>query len=162
MILVDTVNLFYCTRKAYSGAQINYSKYLEYLENCYGEQDAFAYVARVDASAQKFIDCLRHIGYTVIVKEPRYIRYGKEETFQTNWNVEITIKALQDVSENEPIIIGSNSVELLPLLKALKKMAPLVVVYAVGVPNSFSRLGINTQEISSKIMRLPDGSPVTT
>lgn len=152
-LLVDTVNLFYCTRKAYgSDVRINYQKYIEVVEKLFGvQEDKIAYITKPDNTAIKFIDSMRILGFRTGVKEPRPIRVGTSEEMWTNFNVELTVDAMCLADENEAMIIGSNDPHLTPLIEELNEIAGAICVYAVGAPKFWSKYA-TLKEVKSKVL----------
>jgi hypothetical protein len=152
-LIIDTCNLYYCTRKAHDEARIDYKKYIDVVFSLFGQQEPMiAYVTRPDDTAEKFISYLETIGFQVITKEPRPLRVGTAEALWTNFNVELSVATMANANKHEPMIIGSSDPHLTPLLKVLQSRVGILYVYASGIPKVFRKYA-TVQEIGRKVLR---------
>ena len=141
-LLVDTANLFYCVKKRHGdSARVDYTKYLEQVGD--NHETRIAYVTKPDAKAIHFIKYLESLGFATRVKEPKTIGPNIR---QPNWNVELTIDALQ-CTDN--LVIGSSDIHLLPLIKFCPSK---VHVFAAGIPRVFKQHA-TVKEIGKKLLQ---------
>lgn len=144
-LIVDTCNLYHCIKRKYGDKfRLDYNAYLKVVERLYGPQEIkVAYVSYPNETVDAFITSLSKLGFKVITKVPQKLEGAANNTdFKvTDLCVEITLKALQLVQADEPMILGSSDRRLEPLLNVLKRKAGAVGVIASGVPHSFAKYG---------------------
>lgn len=104
-------DLYKAVRKTFDGAKLHYSKYLDYINDNIGDIImADAYLS-VHNGSDNFINCLQHYGYEVHTVK-RLKKY--------NWHVGMTVDILANLDKIDTVILGSSSLEFIPLLKELK------------------------------------------
>lgn len=135
-VLVDTTNLFRTVKKKFGSARrVDYHKYFHMIDESFGTgHKRIAYVSYVDVSTARFVDYLRTLDVIVRTKKPRKLSIGQESMPYINWNVELTLDALES---NDVLIIGSNNLDLVPLVNSLKKQKREMHFFAVNVPPTF-------------------------
>lgn len=103
----------------------------------------FAYVTAT-SSSQPFANYLRSRGFIVRVKE---IRANKPDSF----DVDLTIDALA-AADGRSLIICSNSLNLLPLIKNMTDAGTYVQVYGFGIPTPI-KMHCSYQELDQGVLR---------
>ena len=117
-ILVDVQNVYYTTRETF-GRQYNYRKLYEELSQRGDIQRAYAYATdRNDPGQQKFQAAIRQIGFEVKLKP--YIQ-RRDGSAKGDWDVGITIDALEAASEIDTLVLLSGDGDFDLLLKKLRE-----------------------------------------
>ena len=142
-LLIDTCNLYHTIHKKFTYKdRLSYKKYLIAVEKLFGPQThKIAFVSYPGPSVDPFVTSLKSLGFTIKTKVPHTLEGAAKETdFKvTDLCVEMTIKALKMVNDEETIIIGSSDRRLESLLNVLKRRAGAVGVFAAGVPHAFEK-----------------------
>lgn len=116
-LFVDVSNLYPSIKSKYSG-RIDYGRLISALDNpC----RAFAYGSQVGNEAFNFIIALKHLSYTTRFKK---LRLGE------TWNIDLTCDVFSIIDKIDAVLIGSNSIELIPLYDYLRNRGIFVYIYA--------------------------------
>ncbi len=146
-ILVDVQNIYYTTRDHYK-RQFNYRKFWQNV-SVQGEivtANAYA-IEPTDDAQRKFQDALKHIGFNVKLKP--YIQRS-DGSAKGDWDVGITIDALEQVDKVDTLILLSGDGDFDLLLKKLSKDFKMTTeVY--GVPALTANSLINAAGTFHKI-----------
>lgn len=120
-VFVNISNQFTAIALKKKGYRVNYARYLEYVLD---EQDkliiAIAYGSQVSNEASRFIYVLKKQGY--VTKFIGSLQQSSQEIKQPNRNVEMTIDILGLKDKVDKIIVGSNDIELVPLIHHLQML----------------------------------------
>jgi uncharacterized LabA/DUF88 family protein len=117
-ILADVQNIYYTTRQAY-GRQFDYRKLWQRIGAEGNIVSATAYaIHRGDDRQLQFQNSLRHIGFTVKLKP--YIQRS-DGSAKGDWDVGITIDALEIAREVDTVILLSGDGDFDLLLEKLNK-----------------------------------------
>jgi len=117
-VFVNISNQFSAISTKKKGYRVNYANYLR---NVIEESDhlvvAIAYGSQLHSEASRFIYVLKKQGYVT-----KFLLSNQQvnEITQPNRNVEITIDILSLKEKVDKIIIGSNDIELVPLIHHLQ------------------------------------------
>jgi uncharacterized LabA/DUF88 family protein len=131
-ILVDVQNLFY-SAKALLQSKVDYGKLLEGLSNGRNTVRAIAYlVQRPDVTQTNFVEALGRFGYDLRIKEvrSRTDEGGKVIPDKGNYDVLMTLDAVEIASKVDVITIVSGNGNLAPLARYLKMRGCRVEVSA--------------------------------
>lgn len=103
-ILVDVQNIYYTTRQAYQ-CSLDYNVFWRRVTANREVVSAIAYTSdRGDTKQQQFQNILRAIGFTVKLKP--YIQRA-DGTAKCDWDVGITIDALEQADNSDVIVLAS-------------------------------------------------------
>ena len=129
-VFVDGQNMYYTTQQTF-GRKFDYRKLWKKLEAEFDIRVAYAYaIHRGDEQQLKFQNALKHIGFTVKLKP--YI-HRKDGSSKGDWDVGITIDALEAADKVEHVILLSGDGDFDLLLEKLKsKYAITAEVYGVA------------------------------
>jgi len=118
-VFVNISNQFAAISLKKKGYRVNYANYLKRVLD---EQDklviAIAYGSQVNNEASRFIYVLKKQGY--VTKFVVSMQQNSQDIIQPDRNVEMTIDILGLKDKVDKIIIGSNQVELVPLIHYLQ------------------------------------------
>jgi uncharacterized LabA/DUF88 family protein len=135
-LFIDATNLY----DALNGEKLDYVEYVFSLEEQYGFiQYKNAYT--VDKTT-RFSTFLRSLGFRV--------KQG-----HGSWNVDIAVDVMKHVRPADTVILGSNDLALLPLLKELQDRAKNVIVFAHDIPVEFKRIGIKCIPVTKDFLYAP-------
>lgn len=109
ILFVDVENLYRSIGKRFNG-RLDYDKYLKLLETRFGTpvQVRHAYGSQKAKSVSGFISLLKNLGFTT------------KFDVGVDWNVPITLAAMQMAGPGTLVILGSNNKNLAPLVEALQ------------------------------------------
>lgn len=124
-ICVDVENMYYSIKKKFPDRKLDYSKYLTKVLG----KDDFAYFVRaydrpLENDNIDFVNCLKRIGYDVKQKYHR----------KMHCDLAIAIDIISALPRLDRVVIGSNKLELLPLVDYLTARNCTVDVVACDVP----------------------------
>lgn len=130
VILVDVQNIYYTTRQAYQ-RNFDYNKFWATATANRNIEKAIAYaIDRGDEKQKQFQNILRAIGFEVKLKP--YIERS-DGSAKGDWDVGITIDALEYGSEADVLVLATGDGDFAPLVTRLReRYGTLVDVY--GVP----------------------------
>ena len=142
-VFADVQNIYYTTRQA-CGRQFDYRALWQRVSSEGEIVLATAYaIARDDDQQRKFQDALRHIGFTVKLKP--YIQ-RRDGSAKGDWDVGITIDALDAASKVDTVILLSGDGDFDLLLQKLRAdYGVRTEVY--GVPQLTARSLIDAADI---------------
>jgi uncharacterized LabA/DUF88 family protein len=124
-VFVDIHNQVTAIQEQVKGHRVNYHKYLQLFE------DEFVIaIAYVTQASDEFIHVLKKLGYI-----PKFN--------QLNKNVEMTIDILNLVTKLDTVVIGSNSPDLIPLIRYLQLQGIKVGVVTPGLLHSEGNYSID-------------------
>ena len=109
LLFVDVENLYRSIGRRFNG-RLDYQKYLEFLETRFGAplNIRHAYGSQKPKDARGFISLLKALGFIT--------RFDHG----VNWNVPITLAALELADKGSLVVFGSNNKDLAPLVEALQ------------------------------------------
>ena len=146
-ILADVQNIYYTTRQAY-GRQFDYRKLWQQISAEGNIVSATAYaIHRGDDRQLQFQNSLKHIGFTVKLKP--YIQRS-DGSAKGDWDVGITIDALEIASKVDPVVLLSGDGDFDLLLEKLNKDYG-VSTEVYGVPAFTASSLINAASIYHRI-----------
>lgn len=126
-IFVNITNQFGALTQKKKGYKVNYERYLkQFLSPGESLMLAYAYGSQVIDEAESFIHALRRMGYMT-----RFVTSTKvtaQEIIQPNRNVEITVDIMRSCEKLDIVILGSNDLELVPLIVYLQGKGIKVIV----------------------------------
>ncbi|WP_278383826.1 NYN domain-containing protein [Alteromonas mediterranea] len=129
LLLVDVQNVYYTCRQAYK-RNFNYNRFWRELSYNLDIEHAFAYaIDKGDSKQREFQNILRAIGFEVKLKP--FIQRA-DGSAKGDWDVGITVDALEHASQVDEIILVSGDGDFDILVNALKEKGKTVTVY--GVP----------------------------
>jgi|SRR5690554_6503720 len=116
-LFVDVQNIYYTTKSAY-GRSFDYRRLWQQLSESHQLDIAYAYATDRGMDSQiKFQDALRHLGFTVKLKN--FIQ-RQDGSAKGDWDVGITIDVLHHASELDTIILLSGDGDFSLLLDEVK------------------------------------------
>ena len=124
-LIADVGNLYRNVKSKYN-ATLNYSLYVQTIENRLGYQlhSKIAYGEQAPALVKRFILMLKNMGFIT--------NFAANKT----WDVSATITAINMSPSLTGLILGSNKKEFLPLVEYLKSRGIRVLVCASNIPKS--------------------------
>lgn len=117
-IFADVQNIYYTTRDAYD-RQFNYRKFWHRLSTQGDIVCAYAYaIHRGDDKQLKFQEALKHIGFTVKLKQ--FIQRS-DGSAKGDWDVGITIDILESVKDVDTVVLVSGDGDFGLLMEKIKR-----------------------------------------
>ena len=151
-LYVDVSNLYYCVSKKFVGKKIDYSKYLETVENKIPDKSSFteihAYGTKIEDEARAFIRRLNSLGFTT-----KFVRTTR--TRSTSLNVNIAMDIMRVIDELDIIILGSANREMIPLVNYLKEHGKIVYIVACGICNELRNITNIPLEVDEDELETP-------
>lgn len=144
-IFIDSNNLFFCLNKKCGARKLSYSKYLDYIKSLGTVTVPNIYGVQVGNEANGFVYCLEKLGYNTIFKRIKERSNKTDEVrlrFKINWNVGIAVDALNCYNSCDLFVLGSNDLNLKPLIQYLC-LSKKVLVFACGIPKELKSLSPN-------------------
>lgn len=128
LILVDVQNVYYTTRQIFR-QNFDYNRFWAAATNNRQVVGAYAYaIDRGDTKQTQFQNILRAIGFEVKLKP--FIQRA-DGSAKGDWDVGITVDALQQSAEADEVILVSGDGDFDVLVRALRQNGKLVHVYSV-------------------------------
>jgi uncharacterized LabA/DUF88 family protein len=144
-LFIDSNNLYFCLNKKYGERKLSYVKYLDYVKSLGTVSVPNIYGVQVGTEANGFIYCLEKSGYNTIFKRIKERTNKADEIrlrFKINWNVGIAIDAMNCYSHCDLFVIGSNDLNLKPLIQYLC-LSKKVLLLACGIPKETKGISPN-------------------
>lgn len=109
VLFADVENLYRSIGRRFNG-RLDYDKYLKFLETRFGSpvQVRYALGSQKPKDARGFISLLKNLGFTAKFEQG------------IDWNVPISLAAIQLADKGSLVILGSNHKDLAPLVEALQ------------------------------------------
>jgi len=152
ILFADVENLYRSIGRRFNG-RLDYDKYLNFLEARFGSpvQVRYAYGTQKPKDARGFISLLKNLGFTAKFEEG------------VNWNVPITLAAMQLADKGSLVILGSNHKELAPLIESLQAKGVRTFVCGCSIHPTLKNLS-EYHEISEDLLikEIPLEAPATT
>lgn len=143
-IFIDVSNLYYCTKRKFDGAKIDFTKYMDLALENIPPQDVIvrkAYGTKMNNEADTFIKFLNNIGLTTkFIKTPQR-KY-------TSLNVNISVDVFRQYKQLNTVVLGNSSREIIPLVKFLEEQGIRVVIIACGICTELTNIASAAIEIS--------------
>ncbi len=128
LILVDVQNVYYTTRQIFR-RNFDYNRFWAAVTNNRQVVAAYAYaIDRGDEKQAQFQNILRAIGFEVKLKP--FIQRS-DGSAKGDWDVGITVDALQQSAEADEVILVSGDGDFDALVRALRQNGKQVHVYSV-------------------------------
>jgi len=121
---IDISNLYYTIRNNAKGKHLDYSKFVEYINN-YGDGTITGYGTYLHAESKEFIAMLTKIGVVPRYKRPLHAGNGK---YKASWSVGITLDVLEAAEDAELIILATGSGKYASLVDKLQRNGKKVMV----------------------------------
>lgn len=161
-VFVNTSLLFYVVQSQYKRsnptARVNYTAYLKQAIGYDSLYRAFAYGAQIENEASGFIECLQRAGF-----ETRYVpakeQNGKRHVLETDRNMALAMDVVRTIYKLDRVVIGSNDVNLIPLVQYIQEKGLTVSVFAARVPKELAKAVDEVIEISDEILEVRDAAP---
>jgi uncharacterized LabA/DUF88 family protein len=145
LVVVDIKNLYYSVNKHCNNRRVHYGNLLNKIKNDVGNvTKAVAFGLQTDNQAMPFIDKLRHLGYEVHYKEPRYPG--------TNWCAGITLEMVKMLERVDTIVLCGTDYDILPTLDYVRSRGVNVIAVGCMVPTAFKRACNRTMEITEELL----------
>lgn len=157
LLLVDTRNLLHSLHHTHKSGKLDYQAYIAKAVGDDILYSAKAYGSPLtDKPSAKFRTMLKAQGFDLVFKDPivRPDHTGKEEKFFISHDVDIAVDALTICRSGkiERVVIGSNSVEYVPLIQELKRQNIRVEVFACRVQRIIRDVANSVTEIDESLL----------
>lgn len=147
-IFIDVSNLYYCIGKKFGlDKKLDYTKYQAYIKDLGIIQQATAYGSQSEESAQKFILCLKHMGYNT--------KFQKLSNQRINWGCGITVDIVESISRFDLIIIGSSDPNLKSVIEWSQAKGVDVILLACGISKALKSVASRVIEIPESMLESP-------
>lgn len=155
LVLVSVDNIYKNVSRKYRGRKLDYEKYFDvvrqYVES--SNIEAHAYISEWSKS-NKFLSCLRYYGYK--------IHYNKE-LVKFKWNVGLCIEVFKHIdNELDTVIIGSSSLEFIPLIVWLRNNGVKVIIFAANINERLRNIADQCIEINHTLLKEERNEPIET
>lgn len=150
-VFANVSNQFYSVLSAFRGGKIDYQKYLEKAVGTDELYRAFAYGVQMANEAIPFISCLNKIGFETRYKHARIID-GKPNIRETDWNAGIMMDVVRHLDRLDIVVLGSNDVDLVPLIEFIKERGVKAVIFSCRIPFELRETADQIIEITDDIL----------
>lgn len=149
ILVVDTFDLYRRVKRKFD-AKIDFAEFVAKLGDI--KLKSFAYGMSSEKNFS-FEACLRALGFQTKFKRPRILRSVK----LCDWGVGMTLDIVDTVDENDTVIFGTCNLQIIPIIRWLKKNKSVkVVIYGVDVPEALEHLANSTIEITEELLEYAD------
>lgn len=148
-VFVDISNLYFTTKKKFSGGKIDYNKFLV---SAVGKNElvcAYAYGAQEGGQAANFIKCLVNFGFIPKFKEPRQVAPNVKKA---DWDVGITIDVIKHLSKLDIVVLGSSDGDFAPLVKFVQNQGVRVHVWGALISRELKNIADKYHEIGESFV----------
>src|SRR5215471_6819856 len=147
LVIVCVNNLYKNVTKKFKGRKLNYQSYLDVLKDKEkeGKEEkviAHAYVSDLTGSA-KFLTCLRRYGYKL---------HYDETLKKYRWNVGACVEVCKNIDNLNIVVIGSSSIEFIPLIEWLKRNGVKVIIFACNISHRLRSIADECIEITEDML----------
>lgn len=151
-VFVNINNQYFTTQTIYKGRKIDYAKYLE-LAIGPNEQlfRAIAYGVQMEREACGFISCLNHLGFETNYRTARIVD-GKPSIRHTDRNMEIAMDIVRCLDSLDTVIIGSNDLNLIPLLQFIRERGKRVIVFSSCISKELRLAATQAIDIKENVL----------
>lgn len=126
-LFVDVNNLHYCVSMKYTGAKLDYSKYLKCIENEFGPlRWKIAYGTQKNDEATKFINYLKYLNFDV-----KYLTLTKNRIITTR--VDFVLDIIRVIPKLDVAILGINNHDYIPLIEYIKNQGVKCGIFAARI-----------------------------
>ena len=143
-VFIDANNLYYFLRRKYRDRKLDYKAYLQFVEDLGEITQSIVYGCQHPKDASPFISSLKHIGFET--------NFFGNKMFPINCCGRMAVDILTHVTDYDTIIIGSNDVNLLSLIKYLTEQGIKVILFASNIGKVWSDIVENTIEIPESLL----------
>lgn len=122
ILFIDVENLYRTVGKRFNG-RLDYDKYLKFIETRFGEMVnvKYAFGSQKPKDARGFVSLLKNLGFITKFEQG------------VNWNVPISLAAMQLAQQGSTVVLGSCNKDLAPLVEALQSKGARVFVCACSI-----------------------------
>ena len=157
LLVVDTQNLNFCMNKTYAKdggqAKLDYAKYVEAAVNNDHLYRAVAFGSDSNPEIYKFRGFLKGLGFETKFSQPIPGREGQPNKYiKPNVNIALTVMQLISTGKIDKVIIGSNDIDLIELVLAVKAAGIICEIYACCVPTALRKVVDNYTEIAKELI----------
>ena len=155
-LFVDVPSIYFSVKRKFGeDMKVNYS---QLLTTSLGPEDYLyttnAYVlTHSNAQPTKFLAALRHGGYQVKQKTPRYIKKTTTTVVKNdNFDCQITLDVLNNLAHLSKIILCVNSEDMVPLVEHIRNIGKQVEIYCCGIPACLKNVATSYREFEDNIL----------
>lgn len=157
-LFIDVPSEFRVISRVNKNTRIDYQKLLYFVEENNILHKAYAYGEQLDNESDKFIKALSHIGYIPKYRKAKILSlpcsYCKKQVVeQSIQSTSCLIDMSLDIVRNSPhvnkIIIGSNDLDIIPILEWIREQGILIEILSRSVP-------MVIKNIADKVTDIPD------
>ena len=146
LMLLDTGNLFYNVSKKFPNHRINYANFLKTIPDDFDtvKKIAFGSYREENKRAMSFMFALSKLDFVVRFKKLVDQKFYKP-------TIDIVIEAYENI-DIDCLILGSNNLSLLPLIKKFKERGIKVYVVGCNMPKPFEHIADKIIEINEEFL----------
>lgn len=154
LVCVDISNLYYCIGKKFEGRRLDYSKYVNSINDLGEIQKMIAYGAQMGKEASAFIGCLRRLGFETKYKEPKVFHSGAHTRRKADWDVGIAMDIVNAVEMKsvDMVVLGTADGDLAPCADWAKSRGIDIVVLACGIARELKKAATTFIEIPASYL----------
>lgn len=134
-----------------SKARINYKRYLETAIGNERLHKAYAYGVQKDNEAEDFAIALRCLGYETKYRQARMVS-GQLSIQQTSMSMTMAMDIVRSAKYAHTIIIGSNDIELYPVVEWTKEQGIKVIVFSKYIPYPLKNIADKCMDITTELL----------
>lgn len=133
-ILIDTANLHYCVGKKFEGRRLDYTKYLEFLNDPRWKDKIgnlkwkIAYGIQQGDEATSFITKMKYLGF-----DNKYISLSRRRVITTR--VDLIMDVVKLIPKIDILILGINNHDYIDLIKWVKEQGVKCGLYGARISN---------------------------
>jgi uncharacterized LabA/DUF88 family protein len=161
-LFVDVARNFNAIYSIDPNKRLNYKRYFE---RAVGEDKlykAIAYGVQREDEAKVFMLVLRNIGFEPKYRPARIIR-GNPSINQTSNNLNIALDVVRQLRTQfvDTIVLGSNDIELIPLIEWIKEQGIRVHLFSSLMPRWLRDAADSFEEITEDLLDVKEEESVT-
>jgi uncharacterized LabA/DUF88 family protein len=132
-VMVDLSNIYYCVRKRYDGAKVDYKKLLAFIAEIGEIHEAHAYGSQMEGKAKAFILALETAGFKCHFKHPKTYTENGILRRKADWDVGITIDMMKLATQVDMMVLVSADGDMSKAVSAIQEKGCKVLVIGCGI-----------------------------
>ena len=151
-IFVDVSNLYYSLKEKFNGKKLNYTKFLAFIEDGFGEVVMkVAYGAAKEGQAITFKTVLSKLGFEIKYKLPKKFIVGLP-CFKADQDVNIAMDIVKHIDSLDRIILASGDGDMVPVVEYALEHNVEVIIIASRISRELSNKATESIEIPESLL----------
>lgn len=162
-VFIDVPSEFRVISRINKNTRIDYEKLLTFIEESNSLHKAYAYGVQLDNESDKFIRALGHMGYIPRYRKAKTLsllcqgckkQINEKSIRSTSCLVDMSLDIVRNSTHVNKIIIGSNDLDIIPILEWIREQGILIEILSRNVPNQIKNLADKITDIPDNVLEI--------